>query len=152
MHSTVDCADALIYVGAGFGGAGAEGAGNDGAGTDGAGTDGTGVGVSSEALGGMTLEVIDRCCRNEGTAAKVLDAGDLLQNASAALAFRVGSVGAKAQRKIVDIKSGDFILQVSLIRRPSKLTLVYGVRLCPRVGKCKQHARCLIVGERHRIA
>ncbi len=81
MHSTVDCADALICVGAGFGGGGAEGAGNDGEGTD-----GTGVGIS------------------------------------AALAFRVGPVGAKAQRKIIDIKSGDFILQVSLIRRPSKLT------------------------------
>ena len=65
--------------------------------------------IDEETLSSRTLEIIDRGCRNEGTAAKVLDASDLLQNTSVALAFRVGTVGAKAQRKIVDIKSGYFI-------------------------------------------
>ena len=70
--------------------------------------------IDEETLSSRTLEIIDRGCRNEGTAAKVLDASDLLQNTSVALAFRVGTVGAKAQRKIVDIKSGDFICKFPL--------------------------------------
>jgi len=78
--------------------------------------------IDEETLSGITLEIIDLCCRNEGMAAKFLDAGDLLQSVSTALTFRGRYVGAKAQRKIVDIKSGDFILQVSLVGRPSKLT------------------------------
>jgi hypothetical protein len=128
----VDGADSLNYVGAGFGGAGAEGAGgNDGAGADGAGMDGAGVSdspvesalimhVGEAALSCTTLEFIDCCCQNEETVVKVVGAGDPLSNASAAVEVRVDPVSARTQGNIVNIESGDFILDISFIRQYSK--------------------------------
>ena len=107
--------------------------------------------IDEEALSGMTPEVIDRWCRNEGTMAKVLNAGDLLQNASAALTFRIWLVGVKAQRKIVDIKSGDFILA----NFPFSSTFEIDTRdrvSAQELARASSRPDVLIVGGRHRTA